>query len=148
VPWLCIEPTLFASLEAETPRPNETVGIRKAVANANIALEAGNHDAAAEHFIDYWMGSGAWKRMLDQRKPSIAASVKNVLRWAHALLTEPTPLLAFRKLDIPVLYMTGKRSTPSAHGVARLLIKALPQVELVEFEELGHMGARLLTLNR
>jgi pimeloyl-ACP methyl ester carboxylesterase len=66
--------------------------------------------------------------------------VANVRRWAHALFTEPTPLAAFRSLDIPVLYMVGKRSTSSARGVARLLANALPQAEVVEFEELGHMG--------
>jgi pimeloyl-ACP methyl ester carboxylesterase len=56
------------------------------------------------------------------------------------LFTESTPLAAFRSLDVPVLYMVGKRSTASARGVARLLTKALPRVELVEFEGLGHMG--------
>jgi pimeloyl-ACP methyl ester carboxylesterase len=56
------------------------------------------------------------------------------------LFTEPTPLKAFRSLDVPVLYMIGKRSTPSARGVARLLAPALPRTELVEFENLGHMG--------
>ena len=56
------------------------------------------------------------------------------------MFTEPTPLKAFRSLDVPVLYMVGKRSTPSAHGVARLLVNPLPQVEVVEFENLGHMG--------
>jgi pimeloyl-ACP methyl ester carboxylesterase len=105
------EPTLFALLDAEKPAPNETEGIRSVVADAGIALDAGNQDAAAERFIDYWMGAGAWKQMPELRKPPIAASVTNVRRWAHALLTEPTPLEAFRSLDIPVLYMVGKRST-------------------------------------
>jgi pimeloyl-ACP methyl ester carboxylesterase len=134
------EPTLFALLDAEAPPPNEAEGIRNAVADASVALDAGNQDAAAERFIDYWMGKGTWERTPDQRKAPIAASVTNVRRWAHALFTEPTPLAAFRSLDIPVLYMTGKRSTPSARGVARLLANALPRVEVVEFEELGHMG--------
>lgn len=134
------EPTLFALIDAQTPRPNEAEGIRNTVADASIALDAGNHDAAAERFIDYWMGSGSWQQTAEQRKPPIVASVTNVRRWAHALFTEPTPLHAFRSLDVPVLYMAGKRSTASAHGVARLLAAALPRVELVEFEELGHMG--------
>ena len=47
---------------------------------------------------------------------------------------------AFRTLDIPVLYMTGRRSTASAHGVAKRLAKALPRVEVLELEKLGHMG--------
>jgi pimeloyl-ACP methyl ester carboxylesterase len=134
------EPTLFALLDAESPPPNEGEGIRNAVAEATRALDAGDRDAAAERFIDYWMGTGTWKQTPLQRKAPIADAVKNVRRWSHALFTEPTPLAAFRSLDVPVLYMMGKRSTPSAHGVARLLAKTLPRVELVEFDQLGHMG--------
>jgi pimeloyl-ACP methyl ester carboxylesterase len=134
------EPTLFALLDAETPAPNEAEGIRSAVADASVALDAGDQDAAAERFIDYWMGTGTWEQTPEQRKAPISASVRNLRRWAYALFTEPTPLKAFRSLNIPVLYMVGKRSTPSARGVARLLANALPRVEVVEFEELGHMG--------
>jgi pimeloyl-ACP methyl ester carboxylesterase len=134
------EPTLFSLLDAEKPLPNEGDGIRNAVARSIAALDAADPDAAAGQFIDYWMGEGAWTQTPEQRKPAIAASVVNVRRWAHALTTEPAPLAAFRSLDIPVLYMVGKRSTASAHGVARLLAAALPRVELAEFEKLGHMG--------
>jgi pimeloyl-ACP methyl ester carboxylesterase len=134
------EPTLFALIDAEGPPPNEADGIRNAVADAGAALDAGNRDAAAERFIDYWMGTGSWQQTPENRKPPVASSVANIRRWAHALFTEPTPLTAFRSLDIPVLYMVGKRSTPSAHGVARLLAGALPRVERVELAELGHMG--------
>jgi pimeloyl-ACP methyl ester carboxylesterase len=134
------EPTLFALLDAETPPPNEAEGIRHAVAAASIALDAGNQDAAAESFIDYWMGRGAWKRTPEQRKSHIAASVVNIRRWGHALFTEPTPLEAFRALDIPVLYVVGKRSPASARGVARLLTAVLPRVEMLELEDPGHMG--------
>jgi pimeloyl-ACP methyl ester carboxylesterase len=134
------EPTLFSLLDAQSPPPNPADGIRSAVAAAAAALDAGNPDAAAEHFIDYWMGAGAWQQTPAQRKAPIAESVANVRRWAHALFTEPTPLAAFGKLHVPVLYMLGKRSTAAAHGVARLLASALPRVELLEFQQLGHMG--------
>lgn len=134
------EPTLFALLDAEAPPPNDADGIRETVADAGVSLDEGNADAAAARFIDYWMGAGSWARTPDQRKPQIAASSKNIRRWGHALFTEPTPLAAFRSLDVPVLYMVGKRSTASAHGVARLLTRALPRAEMVTFDELGHMG--------
>jgi pimeloyl-ACP methyl ester carboxylesterase len=104
------------------------------------ALEEGDEDAAAECFIDYWMGKGAWAKTPIERKPAIAASVLNIRRWAYALMMEPTPLEAFRALDMPVLYLTGKRSTASALGVAKRLVPVLPRVEVVEFEKLGHMG--------
>lgn len=134
------EPTLFAVIEQQGPSPNDADGIRSAVADASVALDAGDRDAAAECFIDYWMGAGAWKQTPEARKPAIAASVANVRRWKHALFTEPTSLETFRSLDIPVLYMVGKRSTASAHGVAGLLAAALPRVEVLEFDKLGHMG--------
>jgi pimeloyl-ACP methyl ester carboxylesterase len=134
------EPTLFALIDAEKPTPNEADGIRGVVADAAPALDAGNRDAAARRFIDYWMGEGSWERTPAERKAQITESVKNMRRWGHALFTEPTPLAAFRFLEVPVLYMVGKQSRASARGVARLLTNALPRVEVVEFEKLGHMG--------
>jgi pimeloyl-ACP methyl ester carboxylesterase len=134
------EPTLFALVDKATPPPNDVEGIREVVAEAGVALAAGNSDAAAERFIDYWSGTGTFARTPEQRRPPIVESMKNVRRWGHALFTEPTPLSAFRSLDVPVLYMVGKKSPPSAHAVARLLVNTLPRVEVVEFENLGHMG--------
>jgi pimeloyl-ACP methyl ester carboxylesterase len=134
------EPTLFSLIEAEGPSPNDADGIRNAVAASAAALDAGDAHRAAEAFIDFWMGKGAWAGTPEARKPAIAESVKNVRGWARALTGEPTPLEAFRKLDIPVLYMTGKASPRSSLGVARRLTAVLPRVELVEFEGVGHMG--------
>lgn len=134
------EPTLFAVVDAASDPPNAADGIRDAVARASAALDAGDADRAAECFIDYWAGAGAWRQTPEARKPAMAASVRNVRRWAHALFGEPTPLAAFEALDVPVLYMTGRRSTAAAHGVAGLLTQVLPRVEVVDFEGAGHMG--------
>jgi pimeloyl-ACP methyl ester carboxylesterase len=134
------EPTLFALLDAESPPPNDADGIRSAVARAAAALDAGDPARAAQCFIDFWMGAGAWDQMPEPRKGPIATSVTNVRGWAHALFGEPTPLRAFTELNVPVLYMIGKNSPASSRGVARVLTRALPRVEVVEFEGLGHMG--------
>lgn len=134
------EPTLFALLDAESPPPNEADGIRAAVAAAAAALDRGDRDAAAAHFIDYWMGPGSFAAMPAKRQAPVAASVSHVRRWAHALLGEPTPRAALARLDVPVLLMSGRRSTASAHGVARLLGATLPKIERVEFDDAGHMG--------
>ena len=134
------EPTLFALVDAESPPPNDADGIRGAVAGAAAALYAGNLDGAAECFIDFWMGKGAWANTPEARKGPIAASVVNIRGWAEALFGEPTPLEAFADLRIPVLYMIGRRSPASSLGVARLLTKTLPRAEVVEFDGLGHMG--------
>jgi pimeloyl-ACP methyl ester carboxylesterase len=134
------EPTLFSLLDANAPPPNEADGIRTAVAAAVAALDDGNEAGAAECFIDYWMGQGAFQAMPASRQGPIASAVTHVRDWAHALLTEPTPLAAFSRLTMPVLYMIGKDSPVSSRGVGRLLTRVLPRVQLVEFEALGHMG--------
>jgi len=134
------EPTLFTLLDAESPPPNAADGIRQAVHACGIALDKGHLDEAAMHFIDYWMGPTSWEITPESRRATIAASIVNVRRWGHALFTEPAALDIFKTLDLPVLYMVGTESTPSALGVARLLTRALPRVEVRKFEGLGHMG--------
>jgi len=134
------EPTLFSVIDGEGPPPNDADGIRNAVAASAAALDAGDLDAAAGHFIDYWMGPGSWHKTPEKRQQAIAATAVNVRRWKHALFTEPTPLAAFAALDVPVLYMTGAHSTASARAVARFLCTVLPRVERLEFADAGHMG--------
>lgn len=134
------EPTLFSLIDAESPQPNAADGIRDAVQAAGKALDEGSPDGAAQHFIDYWMGPSSWANTPDARKAPISASIVNVRRWGHALLTEPTALDAFRILDIPVLYMVGQSSPQSSLGVARLMTGALPRAEVIQFDGLGHMG--------
>lgn len=133
------EPTLFSVVDT-TASPNGTDGIRHAVSAAVAALESGNRDDAARHFIDYWMGAGSWGATPAQRRPAIAESVVNVRRWAHALFSESTPAQAFAALEMPVLYMLGEASPESAHAVAQILIPALPNVQVVTFAGLGHMA--------
>jgi pimeloyl-ACP methyl ester carboxylesterase len=134
------EPTLFSLVDAASPPPNEADGIRDAVARARAALEARDPHGAARHFIDFWMGEGAWDAMPQPRRAPIAAAVAHVGGWAHALFDEPTPLHAFAALDVPVLYMIGGASPAASLAVARLLTRTLPRVEVLAFEGLGHMG--------
>jgi pimeloyl-ACP methyl ester carboxylesterase len=134
------EPTLFWLIDEESPAPNDADGIRNACRDSARALDEGDADGAAERFIDYWMGAGAWAATPDRRRPSIVQAVGNIRRWDYALTRETTPLSAFAALDMPVLLMTGARSTASAHSAARLVASALPRVETVTFDTLGHMG--------
>ena len=134
------EPTLFGLVEQESPPPNGADGIRDAVTDAARMADAGDLDGAAERFIDYWMAPGSWRATPAARQGPIRASIANVRRWGYALHSESATLDDFRRLDIPVLLMSGARSQPSAHAVVRLLASALPRVTVLRFEGLGHMG--------
>jgi pimeloyl-ACP methyl ester carboxylesterase len=134
------EPTLFSLLDEEAPGQEAGEGIRSAATDAAALVDAGQSLAAAERFIDYWMGPGSWSAMPPTRQQMVAGSMANIAGWAKALWEDNTPLQAFRSLDIPVLYMIGGRSPASSRGVARLLTAALPKVSIVEFDDLGHMA--------
>jgi len=134
------EPTLFALVDAAAPRPNDADGIRFTVAAGAAALAVGDRHGAAQRFIDFWMGKGAWQQMPESRRTPIADSVTNIVAWGKALFGEATPLSAFATLNVPVLYMLGKDSPASSRAVARVLVPALPQVDVAEFEGVGHMG--------
>ena len=134
------EPTLFGLVDQESPPPNDADGIRQAVADGARMADVGDLDGAAERFIDYWMVPGSWRATPAGRQGPIRESIASIRRWGHALISEPATLEDFRRLDVPVLLMSGARSQPSAHAVARLLHSALPRVTVIRFEELGHMG--------
>jgi pimeloyl-ACP methyl ester carboxylesterase len=134
------EPTLFSLLEEEAPGSEAARGIREAAGDAAAAIDAGDNAGAARRFLDYWMGAGSWDGMPAARQGPVAASMANVRGWAAALFGQPTPLQAFRALDMPVLYMLGGQSPASSRGVARLLSQVLPRVTVREFADLGHMG--------
>ena len=134
------EPTLFALVDAESPAPNAADGIRETVSRAAAALDAGDRSAAAEAFIDYWMGAGAWLAKPAAQRSAIEAAVVNVQGWGRALLGETTPLDAFAALEMPILLMQGSETTPAARAVATLLERTLPRVETLTFDGLGHMG--------
>ena len=134
------EPTLFALVDSALAPPNDADGIRETVERAKAALAAGDRDAAAEHFIDFWMGAGAWRATPEARRGAIEAAIVNVPGWGRALFGEATPLAAFGALTMPVLLMVGRDSPASARAVARLLAQTLPHLETLAFEGLGHMG--------
>ena len=134
------EPTLFALVDAAVAPPNGADGIRHAVARADAALQAGDRSAAAQHFIDFWMGAGAWHATPVARRGAIEAAVVHVQGWSHALFSEATPLAAFGALTLPVLLMVGRDSPASARAVSDLLVQTLPTLETLVFDGLGHMG--------
>jgi len=134
------EPTLFSLAENRRPSLGSVAGIRNAVRAAANALDAGDCDAAAGHFIDFWVGEGSWQATPPSRKVAIAETMVNVRRWEHALFSEPTPLESFAALTMPILYMLGEDSPESARAVGRVLQTVLPNVQVLELEGRGHMA--------
>lgn len=101
---------------------------------------AGDYAGAAKFFVDYWSGEGAWAAM----RPSVQAGL---IRWApkapldfRALIEEPTPLAAYRDLQVPTLVIRGEHAPLPTRTIAEALPELMPRVRLCVVADAGHMG--------
>jgi pimeloyl-ACP methyl ester carboxylesterase len=134
------EPVLFSLLTAENPKHAAALEIATVRDDTIAAVRAGRLDASGARFVDYWMGPGAWARMPQARRETVAGQMRQVEAEWHAAFMEPTPLSAFAALDVPVLFLTGAESPLSSREIGRLLAKTLPRVTSVEVSGAGHMA--------
>lgn len=134
------EPALWSVLLAEDPNGPATQEILAVRDDTIRAVDLGDPGAAAEQFVDYWLGPGSFSRIPEARRPALANSMRKVRAEWHGAFHEPAPLQAFADIDVPTLFLTGSESPSPAGQVAGLLCEVLPRVTVIEFEGLGHMG--------
>ena len=134
------EPALWSVLLADDPNGPATQEILAVRDDTIRAVALGNPEAAAEQFVDYWLGPGSFSRIPEARRPALANGMRKVRSEWHAAFHEPTPLTAFATVEVPTLFLTGSESPAPARHVARLLCEVLPHVTVIEFGGLGHMG--------
>ena len=134
------EPVLFGLLLAEAPESAESREILAVRDDTVRLVDEGDLEAAAERFLDYWMGEGAWAATSEQRRPVLAGAMRAVKQEWHALFDEPAGLTAFAAIEVPALLLTGSASRAPARAIARLLADALANVRVEEIEGVGHMA--------
>ena len=137
---LLFEPTLFGLLEQEQPGGDAAAGIAAAAGAAAAAVARGDLPAAAEAFIDYWMGGGTWAAMPAARQASIATSMAPIGGWLRAVFASATTLADLRALTMPVALFGGAHSPAAAREVLRLLRQAWPTAESHTLDGMGHMA--------
>jgi len=134
------EPTLFHLVAGAEPASSPAAGIWHAASDAADAIARGDNLAAAERFIDFWMGPGAWAAMPAARQPAVAHSMRNARGWRDVTFADNLRLEELQALRLPVLLLWGEQSPESALSVARVLLGALPQLTPAPQPGLGHMG--------
>jgi pimeloyl-ACP methyl ester carboxylesterase len=134
------EPTLFSVIEGEGPPPNDADGIRDAVAAAaaRSTRATATRLPSTSSTTGWDRAAGAIRRRSASRRSPPAASTCGAGSMRSSPSRRRSP--PSQALDVPVLYMTGARSTAPHSGVARLLCSVLPRVERLEFADAGHMG--------
>jgi pimeloyl-ACP methyl ester carboxylesterase len=102
-------------------------------------LAAGHATRAAECFVDYWSGDGAFARLSPNRQRALSQCMPSIAQHFDAL---QAPLPADRQtgLDMPVLCLTGSASTAACRRIDKLLRALLPDAQHETLDGMGHMA--------
>ena len=136
------EPVLFSLLDAESPPPNEADGIRAAAGRRRRGARRGRSRRVqpSASSISGW-AEARGPECRTRAKVRLRASIINIRQWAAALLDEPHASGGVLESDDSRLVHDGhasrRRRRAASRGSSR---SVLPQLEVVEFKGVGHMG--------
>lgn len=134
------EPVLFRLLADHEPQGPAAFEARAVGQGLRALLAAGRVADAAAFFVDYWSGEGAWAQLAWHSRASIQARMPIVAQHFDTLFAEALPRAWGARLEMPVLCLTGDRSTPAALRIGGLLQAQLPAARHETLHGLGHMG--------
>lgn len=113
----------------------------EAVRDETLALlDAGGVQAAAERFIDYWTGAGAWAATSEERRQRLLPAIRSLRDSWPATFGERWSATSLRSIEVPCLLLTGTRSTAAARQAVALLRGLMRNVRVLALDGLGHMG--------
>jgi len=114
--------------------------IRDLVEEIDEQIAAGSYRRAACRFVDYWNGPRTFDSLSQDAQKKVIRYVPKVCREFRVLIGERTPLLAYRKLRIPLLIMCGEHAPTSTQLIARKLATIMNPGSLRIIAGAGHMG--------
>jgi pimeloyl-ACP methyl ester carboxylesterase len=101
---------------------------------------AGALAEAAQRFVDYWSGEGAWQRLDTIKQQSIAKRMITINRQFGAVRKHTPRLRDLASIDMPVLLVSGAQSRASTRRIAELLTDAIPGAMHHRLHAVAHMG--------
>jgi pimeloyl-ACP methyl ester carboxylesterase len=97
-------------------------------------------EEAAETFIDYWSGTGAWQKLPASLRSSIVRTAPKVAAEWRLLGCAPDDHDEIAQISAPTLLVSGSRTRETALGVIDVLKALLPKASHVEIASAGHMS--------
>src|SRR5262249_56118279 len=90
--------------------------------------------------VEYWNEPGAWAAMREDVRADMIRYVPKACLDFRAVVSERTPLAAYRHLRCPALVMQGEHAHEAAQVTTRQLARALRFASLRTVFGAGHMG--------
>lgn len=102
-------------------------------------IEQGDSASAAEYFIDFWSGKGTFSAVPREIRLTFEQGIKKLKLDFQALMGEPLSLADYKKINVPVCLMVGRKSPIESRRVSELLAETLPNCKLHMIDG-GHMA--------
>lgn len=136
-----IEPNPFylLSQEGRSEAFSEALALRDCIKDNG---GAGDWEAAAAVFADYWTGDGSWEAMPAERRSKFSKALQpNYHEW-DAVMNETTPLAKWREALPPgTTVISAEDTVRSIKRIVDLLKKECPEWHFERIDRGGHMAA-------
>ena len=132
------EPSAFHLLR-ELGAATELAEIERLARSVTRGLNDGAYIEAAETFVNYWNGAGAWGALRDDVRATVLRWLPHAALHFNALLSA-TPLPAAMGLSCPVLVLRGERALGPSRLLAETIARAMSNRPAVCIPGAGHMG--------
>jgi pimeloyl-ACP methyl ester carboxylesterase len=134
------EPVLFRLLfdrQGDAPAAREVAAVAQDV---DACVARGLLAAAAQRFVDFWSGAGAWSRLGERAQASIAARMGSVAQHFHALFADAALAARLPALRMPLQVLSGERTPEATRRIGALLRTLWPDARHETLPGMGHMG--------
>jgi pimeloyl-ACP methyl ester carboxylesterase len=134
------EPVAMRVLFDYNPKHRAAAEVAEVAGDIRRALNGESFERAARRFIDYWSGAGHWAKLPPERRAAIARRIPVIHAHFASLIHDVVSLRDYANVQRPVLYLTGRQTRASSRRMAELLDYALPNIESISLDEMGHLG--------
>jgi pimeloyl-ACP methyl ester carboxylesterase len=135
------EPAAFYVLKTLGPDGRTALdGLREVARGVGHLVSNGANVAAAKHFVEFWNGAGSWMAIRPETRDSLARYIPKASLEFSALFAERTPLVAYGRLNCPILLLQGEHSPQPMHMISRQLARAMTRASLQTVYGAGHMA--------
>jgi pimeloyl-ACP methyl ester carboxylesterase len=135
------EPVALHLLKAAGPEEKAAFNeVAALAAQIDHAILCGAYWPAAEQFVDYWNGEGAFRAMEQNVQASVVRYMPKASLEFRAMADERTPLEVYRSFHFPTLLLVGERSFRWTRLIDRQLANAMKFASHRTVSGAGHMG--------
>jgi pimeloyl-ACP methyl ester carboxylesterase len=134
------EPVAFHLLRTDAPSAALADEVRQLAAAMAASVHANDTEAAAERFVDYWSGAGAWARLSARRRPALARFMPKVCAEFAALFGAEPDYGALQPGGPEVRVLVGTNSPAPVRRLVDLLRARIPHALVQRVPGAGHMA--------